>query len=156
AQIALALTLVVGAALFVRSLDALMAKGPGFATSSLVSFEIDATRAGYSTLEGERLISRIEEAIRHAPITQESAIARDALLTGGSWNNPMTIFADQRIETGDIHLNAVTPGFFQTMGIKIIAGRNFDERDVSPPGHPESRSAIVNEAFVRGYLGGRN
>jgi predicted permease len=49
AQIALALTLVVGAALFVRSLDALMAKGPGFVTSSLVSFDIDAQRAGYST-----------------------------------------------------------------------------------------------------------
>ena len=157
AQIALALTLVVGAALFVRTLDALLAKGPGFATSSLVSFGIDTMRDGYSTPEGERLMGRIEQGIRQSPITQTSAIARNALLTGGSWNNHVTIFADQRITTNRlINLNAVTPGFFETLGIKIIAGRNFDEHDVSPPDHPGWRSAIVNEALVKRYFGGRN
>ncbi len=157
AQIALALTLVAGAALFVRTLDALMAKGPGFVTSSLVSFGIDAQRDGYSTPEGERLMGRIEEAIRHSPITQSSAIARNPLLTGGSWNNQMTIFADQRITTDRlVNLNAVTPGFFETMGIRTLAGRNFDEHDISPPDHPGWRSAIVNEAFVKRYFGGRN
>jgi predicted permease len=157
AQIALALTLVVGAALFVKTLDALMAKGPGFVTTSLVSFGVDAQRDGYSTPEGERLMERIEEAIRHSPITEALAIARNPLLTGGSWNNAMTIFADQRITTDrQVNLNAVTPGFFQTMGIKLLAGRNFDEHDVSPPDHPGWRRAIVNEAFVKRYVGGRN
>jgi hypothetical protein len=42
------------------------------------------------------------------------------------------------------------------MGIKIVAGRNFDERDIGPPGERDARSAIVNEAFVNRYLGGRN
>src|SRR5206468_2522569 len=89
------------------------------------------------------------------PITQASAIARFPLLTGGSWNDPMTILADKRISTDrDVNLNAVTPGFFQTMGIRIVAGRNFDERDAHPQG--ESGSAIVNEAFVKRYLGGRS
>ena len=157
AQIALALTLVVGAALFVRTLDALMAKGPGFVTSGMVSFGIDAQRDGYSTAEGERLIERIGEAIGQSAMTQESAIARFPLLTGGSWNHEMTIFADQRIAIDrDIDLNAVTPGFFGTMGIKLLAGRNFDERDVSQPDNRDWRSAIVNEAFVERYLGGRN
>jgi predicted permease len=157
AQIALALTLVVGAALFVETLNALMAKGPGFVTSSLVSFGIDAMRDGYSTPEGERVMGRIEEAIRRSPITEASAIAHYPLLTGGSWNNPMTIFADQRIATDhDINLNAVTPGFFQTMGIKILAGRKFDDHDISLPDDPGWRSAIVNEAFVKRYLAGRN
>jgi predicted permease len=157
AQIALALTLVVGAALFVETLNALMAKGPGFVTSSLVSFGIDAMRDGYSTPEGERVMGRIEEAIRRSPITEASAIARYPLLTGGSWNNPMTIFADQRIATDhDINLNAVTPGFFETMGIKILAGRKFDDHDISLPDDPGWRSAIVNEAFVKRYLAGRN
>jgi predicted permease len=99
AQIALALTLVVGAGLFVRTLDALMAKGPGFVTSSLVSFGIDAMQDGYSSAEGENLMGRIDEAIRLSPIAQASAIARFPLLTGGSWNDPMTVFADQRITT---------------------------------------------------------
>src|SRR5581483_999676 len=56
----------------------------------------------------------------------------------------------------DVNLNAVTPAFFQTMGIKIVAGRNFDNRDVRMPGNPGYRSAIVNEAFVKRYLGGQN
>ena len=157
AQIALTLTLVMGAALFARTLDALMAKGPGFVTSSLVSFGVDSLRNGYSPPEGNRLIRRIDEAIRQSPISRASAIARFPLLTGGSWNDPMTILADKRISTDrDVNLNSVTPGFFQAMGIKIIAGRGFDERDIREPGEQGWRSAIVNEAFVKRYLRGRN
>ena len=69
----------------------------------------------------------------------------------------MTILADKRISTDrDVNLNSVTPAFFQTMGIRIIEGRNFDERDARDPGDSGWRSAIVNEAFVNRYLGGRN
>ncbi len=157
AQIALTLILVVGASLFVRTLDALMAKGPGFATASLVSFGIDCQRSGYSEEEGNRLIRRIDETIRRSPIVQASAVARWPLLTGGSWNDPMTIQADKRFSTdGDVNLNSVTPGFFPTLGIHVIAGRNFDDRDIAAPGAQDWRSAIVNEAFVKRYLGGRN
>jgi predicted permease len=157
AQIALALTLVVGAGLFVRTFDALMAKGPGFVTSSLVSFGIDAMRGGYSNAEGERVMGRIDEALRHSPMIQASTIARFPLLTGGSWNDPMTIFADQTISTDrDVNLNAVTPGFFDTMGIRLLAGRNFDDHDISRPGQPGWRSVIVSESFVKRYLARRN
>jgi predicted permease len=157
AQIALTLILLVSAALFIRTLDALMAKGPGFPTASLVSFGIDCQRSGYSQEEGNRLIRRIDEAIRQSPIIQASSAARFALLTGGSWNDPMTILADKRFSTdGDVNLNSVTPGFFPTMGIRVIAGRNFDDRDLAAPGTRDWRSAIVNEAFVKRYLGGRN
>jgi predicted permease len=157
AQIALTLVLIAGAALFVRTLDALIAKGPGFATSSLVSFGIDSLRSGYSPAEGERLMRRINDTIQHSPVSQASAVARFALLTGGSWNNPMTIFAASRIKTDrDVNLNAVTPGFFETMGIKIIEGRNFDDRDASTPKRSSWHSAIVNQSFVRRYIKGRN
>jgi predicted permease len=154
AQIALTLTLVVGAALFLRTFDTLMTKGPGFRTSSLISFGIDPLRSGYAPAEGNRLIRRIDEAIRQSPITQASAIARFPLLTGGSWNDPMTILTDKRISTDDVNLNSVTPGFFPTMGVRIVAGRNFNERDAHAPG--DSGSAIVNEAFVKRYLEGRS
>ncbi len=157
AQIALALTLVIGAALFARTLEALMAKGPGFDTSSLVSFGIHSAQSGYSGPDGNRMIRRLDELIRQSPITQASAVARFPLLTGGSWNNPVTILTDKRIATEDaVNLNAVTPEFFKTMRIKIVAGRNFDRRDERSPGDPGWRSAIVNEAFVKRYLGGRN
>ncbi|MBV8571002.1 MAG: ABC transporter permease, partial [Acidobacteriaceae bacterium] len=150
AQIALTLTLVAGAALFVRTLEALMAKGPGFVTANLVSFDIDCLRSGYSQVEGNRLMRRIDEGIRQSAITEASAMARFPLLTGGSWNDPLTILAGKRFSTDrDINLNSVTPGFFQTMGVRIVAGRNFDERDTRPPGDTGWRSAIVNEAFVK-------
>jgi predicted permease len=156
-QIALTLILMVGAALFVRTLDALMVKGPGFVTSSLVSFGVDPLRNGYSPAQADQLMRRIDEAIRQAPIAQSSAIVRFALLTGGSWNNPMTIQARERIATDhDINLNAITPQFFQTLSIKIIQGRNFDERDNRLPGEKGVSSAIVNEAFVKRYLAGQN
>src|SRR5262249_31746998 len=146
-----------GAALFLRTLDALMTKGPGFVTSGLVSFSIDSLRSGYSPAEGNRLIRLIHQEIRQSPITQESAIVRFPLLTGGSWNDPMTILTDKRMSTDrDVNLNAVTPGFFSAMGIRIIAGRNFDERDARTPGETGWRSAIVNEAFVKRYLGGKS
>ena len=157
AQIALALILVIGAALFVRTLTGLLAKGPGFDTSSLISFGIDPLRNGYTPPEAARLVRRIHDEIRASRVTEASAVARFQLLNGGSWNNPMTIQANKRITTDRVvNLNAISPGFFRTLGIKILAGRNFDERDSRAAGEAGERSAIVNEAFARRYLGGRS
>ncbi|MCU1273123.1 MAG: hypothetical protein JWO48_554, partial [Bryobacterales bacterium] len=157
-QIAFTLILVIGAALFVRTLMGLMAKGPGFTTSSLVSFGLDPLRSGYSRPETSQLIRRVHDEIRASTSTQMSAVARFQLLTGGSWNNPMTIQTNERITTDrDVNLNAISPGFFRTLGTRIVAGRDFDQRDSRPVGEAGGpRSAIVNEAFGRRYLGGRN
>jgi predicted permease len=158
AQLAMTLTLVVGATLFTRTLEALMTKGPGFDTTSLVSFAIRTSETGYSSVEGNRLLRRLHDLISQSPITEASALVRFPLLTGGSWSDPVTILADKRIATpDDVQLNAVTPGFFKTMGIRILSGRNFDDRDVRSPGDPAGfRSAIVTESFVKRYLAGRN
>lgn len=157
AQIACTLILVIGAGLFVRTLTGLMAKGPGFATSSLVSFGIDPLLNGYSPSDTSKLIRRIAEGIRTSSIAETSAVARVQLLTGGSWSDPMTIQTNERITTDrDVNLNSVSPGFFQTLGIKIVAGRDFDEQDSRPAGQAGPRSAIISEAFVKRYLAGRN
>jgi len=157
AQIAFTLILVIGAALFVRTLAGLMAKGPGFDTSSLISFGIHPLRNGYSPSEATRLVRRIHDEIRASRSTQASAVARIQLLTGGSWNNLMTIQTSQRIITDrEVHLNAISPGFFATLGTRIVAGRHFDERDSLPVSEGGQRVAIVNEAFVKRYFGGRN
>jgi predicted permease len=156
-QIAFTLILITGGALFVRTLTGLMAKGPGFATSSLVSFGLDPRRNGYSRKETSQLIRRIHDELRTSPSTQTSAVARFQLLTGGSWNNPMTIQTNQRITTDhDVNLNAVSPGFFATLGIRVVAGRDFDERDSRPVGEAGQRSAIINESFAKRYLAGRD
>jgi predicted permease len=156
-QIAFTLILVVGAALFVRTLTGLMAKGPGFATSSLISFGIDPVRNGYSTSEARQLIRHIHEKIRTSPNTEMSAVARFQLLNGGSWNNPMTIQTNQRISTDrDVNLNGISPGFFATLGTRIVAGRDFDERDSRLVADGGQRTAIVNEAFAKRYFQGHS
>jgi predicted permease len=156
-QIAFSLVLVIGAALFMRTLTGLLAKGPGFATSKLVSFGLEPPRNGYTPAESSRLIRRMYEELREAKIAESVAIVRYQLLRGGSWNNPMTVQGNERIVTQDIHLNAITPDLFQTLGVPVIAGRAFDERDSRPVGEKGgARSAIVNEAFVKRYLGGQN
>src|SRR6266540_3442695 len=156
-QIAFTLILVSGGALFVRTLTGLMAKGPGFATPSLVSFGLDPRRNGYSRKEASQLIRRIYDELRSSPGTQMSAVTRVQLLTGGSAMNPMTIQTNERITTdGAVNYNAVSPGFFATLGIRLIAGRDFDARDSRPVGELGQRSAIINESFVKRYLAGRN
>ena len=156
-QIAFTLILVAGGALFVRTLTELMAKGPGFTTSSLVSFGLDPRRNGYSRKETSQLIRRVYDELRSAPGTQMSAVARMPLLTGGSISDAMTIQSNQRITTDrDVNLNFVSPGFFATLDIRLIAGRDFDERDSRPAGESGRRPAIVTESFVKRYLAGRN
>jgi predicted permease len=156
-QVAFSLILVVGAALFMRTLTGLLAKGPGFDTTSLISFRLAPLKNGYSPADGSRLIRRIDAEVRALPAVRASALARNALLTGGSWNDPMTLqTTDRQIVTGEIQLNSVTPGFFSALGIRILSGRGFDPHDSRPAGETGQRSAIVNEAFVRRYLAGLN
>jgi len=157
AQIAFTLVLVIGAALFVQTLTGLMAKGPGFSTSSLVSFGLDPLRSGYTSSEGSRLIRRVHSELRTLPAVQTSAVAGLQLLTGGIWISRMTIQATERIITDrGVHLNAISPGFFATLGTRIVVGRDFNERDSLPVGETGGRSAIVNESFVRRYFSERN
>jgi predicted permease len=154
-QVALSLVLVIAAALFLRTLSSLNAKGPGFETASMVSFGLAPHKTGHLPAESSRLTRRIDAELRASPAVLSSAIVRYAFLTGGSWNNPFTIQAGGRREVTDrgVHENAVSPSFLSTLGIHLLAGRNFDEHDSRPPGETgPHRSAIVNEAFVRAYL----
>jgi predicted permease len=158
AQIAFTLILLIGGALFSRTLASLLAKGPGFMTFRLVSFGVDPVRNGYTRAEAGRLIRRIEDELRNSPNIESSAFASGELLTGASWNEAMTIRAHQRIVTDrDVHLLAISPEFFNTLGARILAGRDFELRDSLPTGESTNpRTAIINKAFADRYLGGRN
>jgi predicted permease len=156
-QVAFTLIMVVGALLFARTLTALSAKGPGFDTSSLIAVGIDPSRNGAAPADAERLTRRIYDDIRAARSSERAALSRAEMLTGGSWNDPMTIQAGQRITTDrEVQLNAVTPGFFATLGAGMLVGRDFDEHDSESLGEGSWRVAIVNEAFAKRYLGGRD
>ena len=156
-QVAFSLILIVGAALFARSLSSLLAKGPGFDTSNLISFSLEPAKNGYSQDQARRLIRRIHAELRANPVTRNSAVARLLLLTGGSWSDPVTIQTDRRFTSErEVEMNAVSPDFFAAMRIPLLAGRGFDERDSRPIGESGRRSVIVNQAFVNRYLAGRS
>src|SRR5438552_940399 len=166
AQIAFTLILVIAAGLFVRTLSGLLVKGPGFDTSSLISFGIKPALNGYSGAEESRLIRRITEGLRDSSSIQASAVAHDQLLLGGAWSNSLTIQAGERYITDrEVQMNAVSPGFFATLGARIVAGRDFNEHDAlnviapnqsMPVSQTRQRAVIVNESFVKRYSGGRN
>jgi predicted permease len=157
AQIALTLILVIAAGLFVRTLSGLVEKGPGFDTASLVSFGIKPSLNGYSRAGGSQLAQRIADDIRRSPATRNSGVAQVQLLLGGIWGNALTIRSDRRFATDrDVNLNAATPGFFATLGARILAGRDFTDHDALPVSAGGKRVAIVNEAFVQRYFGGRS
>jgi predicted permease len=156
-QVAFSLILLIGAALFLRTLTGLLAKGPGFDTSSLLSFAIAPLENGYSRADASRLVRRLNEQVRALPLARSSAAARFAFLNGGAWSNKVTIQADRRmVSDRAVNFNAVSPGFFATLGVRVLAGRDFDRSDSRPPGQIGPRCAIVNQAFVKRYLGGRN
>ncbi len=156
-QVAFSLILLIGAALFLRTLTGLLAKGPGFDTSNLLSFAIAPTQNGYSDADASRLVRRLDEQVRALPAARSSAAARFAFLTGGAWSNKVTMQTDHRtVSDGIINFNAVSPGFFSILGVRLLAGRDFDNRDTLPVGEIGPRCAIVNEAFVKRYLAGRD
>jgi predicted permease len=134
-----------------------MAKGPGFDTSSLISFAVHPIRNGYPASGASRLVRRIHDEIRASNTTQAAALSRIQLLMGGSWNNFIAFQAATRGVTDRVvHLNAVSPGFFAALGAGFVAGKDFDERDSLPVSEGGRRVAIVNQAFVKRYLGGQN
>ncbi len=160
-QVTLALVLLTGAGLFVRTLKNLRERGPGFATDNLVMFHLELGRAGYATPQAQVLMQRLVEAVRELPEVKGAAVATLSLLGPGSWNTRMTVEADRRfvIEDG-VHCSGVGPGFFETLGAALVAGRAFDERDAHPPAAGEKdrefRTAIVNEKFANRYFPGKS
>ncbi len=164
-QICLAVILLVGAGLFVRTLASLRAKGPGFSTSNDITFRVDPSGSGYSPAQAASLIRNVLTTVRSLPEVESAGLSVASLLSGGSWNQQLTIQAGRRTLTeGTVHCNAITPGFFETLGVRLLAGRNFNERDAHAvisasrvgEGPPGFRSAIVNESFARRYFGDRS
>ena len=156
-QMAFTLVLLVGAGLFVQTLLRLVGQGPGFATSGRVAFRINPRRAGASDEESSRTMRRVLAELRSLPDVESVGLAGVDLLNSGSWNDSMTIEADKRMVTDRaVHLEPISPGLFTTLGTRVIAGRDFDERDALPPVGERWRSVIVNERFARRYFGDRS
>jgi predicted permease len=162
AQVSLSLFLLAGAGLFVRTLDNLMAQDLGFERDHLVSFRVDAALNGYSGSRGAALHKMLLERLETLPGVSNAALATIPLLQGYSWQS--TINVEGYVPHGDEeivgHINAVTPGYFQAMGIALLSGRTISDRDRrSEFGTPEGspfRVAVINQRFANLYFGTGN
>jgi predicted permease len=158
-QMAFTLILLIGAGLFVQTLARLHSRGPGFAGSSLLMFRADPVSNGYSDSDATRLMHELLAKLKEVPGVERAAVANAHLLTGGTSSTSMTIQMGERIVTNRaVHYMRVGPGFFSTLGTQLIAGRDFEERDLRDQnsGEKGSHSIIVSESFARRYFGSRS
>jgi predicted permease len=153
-QVALSLALIVCAGLFLQTFASLAAVPLGFDHAPLVTADVNVQRSLAPASGRNALFERFREAASAVPGVAEAALSRLPPLSGLGWNTAVDGEAgpsgDERARLSWV--NAVSPRFFATYGIQLVAGREFtaDDRDGAPP------VAIVNEAFARKFLGGGN
>jgi predicted permease len=154
-QVSLSLLLLIGAGLFVRSINHLMTVDLGFRTSQLVSFALDPRINGYDEARSRELFRALRARLEAMPGVERVAQAAITLLGNGGWDQWMTVegYKPADTETIDPYCNAVSPGYFATIGVPLIAGRDFEERDILPIGRRgEGDVAIVSESFAKRYF----
>ncbi|HEY7058700.1 MAG TPA: ABC transporter permease, partial [Vicinamibacterales bacterium] len=155
AQIAVSFVLVIAAGLFLRTFASLSQLPLGFVPEPLVVVDVNLFASGIPSEERGARVERLRDAAAVSGVRSVS-VSQMRLLTGGGWftNNEVAVGDGPMLPEDQRHRvwrNAITPGWFETMGMPLRAGRDFSDGDRvgSPP------VAIVNEAFVRRYLSGR-
>jgi predicted permease len=156
-QVALSLLLLFGAGLFVRTLRNLESVGPGFPTDHLLTFGINPSLNGYSDEETKSFYARLNVNLQTMPGVTSVGFSVMPVLKGYAWQNAIVgkDFEGAPIEEQPV-LNHVGPDYFATLGIPIIAGRDFTGQDVGPSEWRHDTYAVINESFARQYFPGRN
>jgi predicted permease len=155
AQVALSFLLLFGAGLFVQSLLNLKDTRSGFKNiENLVSFQVNPTLNGYTVQRMKHFYQELLETLRAAPGVHSAGYARAAVLAGGAWGDTMLVEGHVGKDGENMHamINFVSPGYFQTMGVPLLEGRDFDRRDVG-----ETKPVcIVNRTFAEHYFPGHS
>ena len=141
-QVALSLMLLVGAGLFVRSLGNLNALDTGFRRERTLIVDLDPTRNGYTVQRARDYYERLRQNVERIPGVRSAALARYP--AGRRPLEPVRCHPRLDYKQGErrvIDMNAVTPRFFETLGIPIVAGRDFRRRTAPPSLRPAHRSA---------------
>lgn len=145
-QVALSLTLLVGTGLFVRTWQNLQDVPHGFESRGVMNFRIDLELQRFGRAEGLAFYDRLLEGVRGLPGVRAASLAASAPL--GSPRGPL-LFSHLQVpgsaEPQTAAQNTITPGYFKTLGIPLLGGRDFAESDgeSSPP------VAIVSQALAR-------
>ena len=152
AQVALSFLLLFGAGLFVRSLQNLEAADTGFRDlDNLVTFQLAPALNGYDDPRSMHFLQELQARLNSVPGVKAASMSVVPVLSGDEWDSTTSVEGHQAKDGEDMQafMNALLPGYFQTMGTPVLQGRDFDRRDIKE----HSNVAIVNERFARHFFG---
>ncbi len=167
AQVALSLLLLIGAGLFLRSLKNLSNLGPGFPAERLVGFNIDPSLNGYTPQQLNSFYPQLTENLGAIPGVKSVAVASMRIMENNEWDSGLTAEGYSPTKPDDhpqAYMNEIGPGYFATLGVPIVAGRDFrltdnrvikranatDDFDTTPT------TVIINEKFAQRFFAGRS
>ncbi|HEV2666309.1 MAG TPA: ABC transporter permease [Blastocatellia bacterium] len=152
-QVGLSCLLLVGAGLFARTFQNLKNVGLGFDTENVVTFGVRPATV-YDDARKIQTYRSLVEGLATVPGVKAVGANRQMLLTGGRWDSTITIPGVEAREGREpwSFFNAVTPGYFEALGIPVKAGRDLRWNDWGG----SKKLCLVNEALVNEYLGGAN
>ncbi len=146
-QIAVSLPLLIGSALFLRTIYNLGRVDLGFNPNGLILFRLDPTLNAYSPDRMLGFYRQTLERLESIPGVASAALMDNALVSGLTSSSQVSVDGGQ---PRSILWNHVSAGFFDTMGMRVIAGRAIGLQD----GPTAARVAVVNEAAARTLFGG--
>lgn len=154
AEVALALVLLDGSALMVQSMVRMLTVDTGFRTDHMLTAELNLPQSRYATPESQQIFIQQLLDTLHANERLKNVAASDSPALHGL--RMMTFDGDSSLETGGksttLQERAVTPEFFETMRIRLISGRTFQQTDVKAA----PRVAIINQALAKRYFSGQD
>jgi putative ABC transport system permease protein len=151
AQISLSLVLLVGALLFARSLQKLLSVDPGLRVAGITTVDVDLRPAHYSKERLPLAHRQLLDGLRSIPGVTSAGQVLLTPLGGGGWDE--NTWADGSSDKHhDCYFNRTSPGYFHTLGIPLVSGRDFDDRDTTG----SAKVAIVSEEFARVVFGSAN
>jgi predicted permease len=154
AQVALSFLLLFGAGLFVRSLQNLKTTETGVVLDNLVTFQLSPELNGYSPERSMGFYRDLLDRLRAAPGVKSAGMTAVSILSGNEWDSSMSVEGHKAKDGEDMQafMNAVSPGYFETMGIRFLEGRDFRPLDAKQ----EETVAIVNRRFAEHFFPGQS
>jgi predicted permease len=149
AQIALSMALLIAAGLFMKSLANISRVDLGVHVDDMVTFGMSPERAGFDSTRAQLFYGQVEEALAAIPGVTGVTSSLVPLLAGDNWGNSVKVqgFADGPDVDANSRMNEVGAGYFHTVGIKMLAGRDLTTAD----GQGAARVVVVNESFAKKF-----
>jgi predicted permease len=153
AQVALSFLLLFGAGLFVRSLQNLQGTETGVALDNLITFQLAPALSGYDGRRASQFYESLLERLNSAPGVTSAGLAAVSILSGDEWDSSMSVEGHRPADGEDMQafMNALSAGYFKTMKIPILEGRDFTRLDFK---EGDTTVAIVNKKFADHFFKG--